>query len=174
LTYDLAFLSRTPWTVILLFMLSTIAGMTGVHHCAQLLVEMGVSLTVCLWLASYCPPPNLSLPSSYDYMCELPAPGQFCLLSLESTLMDGWKAAGSQRFWVWDLEQDVGKSSRKEEGPIWSVELVSCEHFCLLNVALSHHFQETLSVLTFCWFWSILLRYYIVLPIFLGNILYCC
>jgi hypothetical protein len=39
----LAFFSGMGWILILLFVLPHMAGMTGAPHCAQLLVEMGVS-----------------------------------------------------------------------------------------------------------------------------------
>jgi hypothetical protein len=56
-----------PWTVILLNSASCIAGMTGAHHCTQLLVEMGGRgiLKIFLFrLALNHNPPNLYLPSS--------------------------------------------------------------------------------------------------------------
>jgi hypothetical protein len=52
--YDLAGLDHNPIYVF------PVAGMTGRHHCTQLLVEMGVSQT---FLASNHKPPDLYLPS---------------------------------------------------------------------------------------------------------------
>jgi hypothetical protein len=42
--------------------------MTGTHH-AQLLVEMGL-MNFFLRMAFNCDPPELNLPSSWDYRCE--------------------------------------------------------------------------------------------------------
>jgi hypothetical protein len=49
--------------MILLFVLHHVAGMTGVYHQVQLLVEMG-SHELLLRLASNSNPPSLNLPSS--------------------------------------------------------------------------------------------------------------
>jgi hypothetical protein len=47
----------------------------GVYHHAQFFsIEMGVMWTFLLWLAWNVIPPNLSLPSSWDYRCEALAP----------------------------------------------------------------------------------------------------
>jgi hypothetical protein len=42
------FMSVLVWTIILLFVLPAVAGMTGMHHCAQSLVEMGSCDIFCL------------------------------------------------------------------------------------------------------------------------------
>jgi hypothetical protein len=44
LEIEFHFLSGIAWTTILLFMLSVVAGMTGMYHYTQPLVEMGVFL----------------------------------------------------------------------------------------------------------------------------------
>jgi hypothetical protein len=54
------FLPRLTWTLILLFMLLTVAGRTSVCHCAQLLVEVGsreVPARTGLALSSSCSQP---------------------------------------------------------------------------------------------------------------------
>jgi hypothetical protein len=57
---------RLAWTVILLFMLPSVAGTTGMHHHAQLLVEMGSFL---LRLASNLDPPvSASLVSAIFFL----------------------------------------------------------------------------------------------------------
>jgi hypothetical protein len=45
-------------------------GMTGVYHHAQPLVEMG-SCELFAWLALNCDPPDLHLPSTWDFRFEL-------------------------------------------------------------------------------------------------------
>jgi hypothetical protein len=57
------FMPETAWTAILQFMLSTVAGMTSAHNCAQLLIVMG-HLNFLPVLASNCYPPNFYFLSS--------------------------------------------------------------------------------------------------------------
>jgi hypothetical protein len=66
---ELCFMPRLAWTVILLFVLSHVVGMTGTCHHAQSVVAMGVSLAL-LVLNHY--PLDLHVLSSQDYRFEPP------------------------------------------------------------------------------------------------------
>jgi hypothetical protein len=53
------------WTTILLFVLPCVAGVTGVYHCAQLLLEMGAheffaqtGFNLCIGLWAWATEPN--------------------------------------------------------------------------------------------------------------------
>jgi hypothetical protein len=67
---------RLAWITILLFLLPCVAWMTGTHHHAQLLVEMGFHKFLPK-LALNHHPPNLHFPSSLDYRLE-----PLCLVAL--------------------------------------------------------------------------------------------
>jgi hypothetical protein len=66
------FLHRSVWTVIVLFYTPAVGGVTGTHHCAQLLIETGDLVNFLHGVASNLSLPKLNLPSRKDYRCKLP------------------------------------------------------------------------------------------------------
>jgi hypothetical protein len=65
------FLPRLTWPMILLFVLLSIARLTGMCHHTQPLVVIG-SYELFVQISLH--PPNLCLPSSWDYRVESPCP----------------------------------------------------------------------------------------------------